>query len=123
MKGYLDDKKFPRVDIEIVGLKKSTKISALIDTGFDGELKLSALDAGAIGLVIRTIASVTLGDGKTKRGAYVFDGHLKITKKETPIEILVSSDPECTIGTQLLEKLEIDFTNNKVNVTLKTNKN
>ena len=50
MKGYFDESGKPKVDITVVGLDEQTKITASIDTGFDGALMMSLPKALSIGL-------------------------------------------------------------------------
>jgi predicted aspartyl protease len=77
---YFDKDGRPTVDIEVsnpLGWKK--RISALMDTGFDGFLSLPISEAFPIGLMLRGTVSVTLADGSKQLNLYClgtlhFDG-------------------------------------------------
>lgn len=62
----IDNENQIRIECEIIGLYKSTKYGAIVDTGFSGGLVLPLVTAVDIGLEKVGAGTVTLADGSVK---------------------------------------------------------
>lgn len=117
MRVYFEDGQ-PKLEVEIEGLYQRTTISAVIDTGFTGDLMLSLAAATKIGLILRRVTLMERADG-TPVNAYSFEGgHVILDQEPKPVDILVT-DAESLVGTGLLRhyKLMLDFHHQKINMT------
>lgn len=56
----------PTLDIEIVGLGKTAKLTCLVDTGFTGFLSIPLLQALPLGLVLAGTTTVTFANGASE---------------------------------------------------------
>jgi clan AA aspartic protease len=118
MRSYFDENGKPRLEIKVVGLDNQIRVSALIDTGFDGTLMLSLTEALSIGLKLSGVMPVELADGSIKK-EFVFEGKVIFDKQPMPVEIFLTTSDESLVGTALLcqHKLTIDFLRRKVAIT------
>jgi clan AA aspartic protease len=97
--------------IQIAVLSDSEQIkavSAVIDTGYTGDLMLSRVIVNELGLSLQGIQDATLGDGSLTAfemyaGSVLWDGQVR------RVEVNMS-ETECLVGLGLLEeyKLEIE---------------
>ena len=118
MKGYFSNGK-PTVELTVVGLDDKIKITALVDTGFDGALMLSLPTALQIGLRLSNMVQVELADGSIKK-EFVFEAKAVLDGETIPVDVLLTSSDENLIGTALLQNqsLIIDFKNQIINLGL-----
>jgi clan AA aspartic protease len=99
----------PMIEIEISGTSENTKkVTALVDSGFNGYLTLPYQDAFPLGLILIGIQSNTLADGSTSShfvcmGAVCVDGKcINTTIDIQPANIIL-------LGTKLLKELGKTF--------------
>jgi clan AA aspartic protease len=97
------------------------KISALIDTGFNGALMLSLPAALQIGLRLSNMVQVELADGSIKK-EFVFEANAVLDGETIPVDVLLTSSDENLVGTALLQNqnLQIDFKNQVITLDLAT---
>lgn len=115
IKGYFDNSGNPRLNIEVSGIDKQTNLSALIDTGFNGDLSLPVPIAISLGLKLIYSTEVILADGSTK-SELLFAGGVMLAGKTTEAYIFLTGGEDALIGTNLLKKytLKIDFAQQKI---------
>ena len=99
--GVIEENK-PLISVEIGWLRGAQQVSALVDTGFTGELKISTMQAKQLGLEISYVGGVLLGNDEEvdMDGAFAFISMEGATKV---VEVLVSKG-EPIIGVELLRK-------------------
>jgi len=109
MRCFFSDGK-PKIELTVIGLDDKIKVSALVDTGFDGALMLSLPAALQIGLRLSNMVQVELADGSIKK-EFVFEAKVIFDGETRPIEILLTSSEEHLLGTALLQdrSLTMDF--------------
>jgi clan AA aspartic protease len=105
----------PLARIEVIGSRTSLHLSAIIDTGFDGDLSVPTDIAIALGLELRTKRKYTLADGSV-HSELAFAGKVRFLGEDREIEILLTDLDVPLIGTALLEdcRLTVDFANETV---------
>ncbi len=110
----------PTFDLEVMGARARVPITAIIDTGFEGDICLPTALAVSLGLELTGQIEVELADGTVKR-QLVFRGsaHLLGETREVAIYLTDSDDP--LLGTALLAgcRLTIDFPTCKVRLVRK----
>lgn len=110
----------PTVDFELWGMNAEvkTKLSGIVDTGFNGFLKLPYVSAFPVGLILYGTETSTIanGDQTTDLGCI---GTVKMFDKQ--VTTLISVAPNCPIliGTQLIKALGLDVHFDFHNSTLK----
>src|SRR5579862_565197 len=112
---YFDPDGRPTVDIEVsnpIGWK--AKVTALIDTGFDGFLSLPIVEAFAIGLLLRGMIPVTLADGSTQDNLYCL-GTINFDSEQQDGTILIEWQGSALVGMDFIRsfsrQLVVDPTN------------
>lgn len=108
----------PRAIIEVAGMATvKRKISALVDTGFNGFLTLPYVEAFPLGLILTGIQSTKLADGSTSHH-FMCLGRVTLDGNEALVPIAIEPDCEILIGTNLLKKLQkqmhLDFVTDAV---------
>lgn len=112
----------PCVDIEIWGYSKSVKktVCGIVDTGFNGFLKLPFAEAFPIGLILAGTETSFIADG-SQTTSFSCLGSVNLFDKTAVTFISVAPNCPILIGTQLLAKLGLDahveFKNGKVSFT------
>jgi predicted aspartyl protease len=102
----------PRIEIQVKGVSGVPKtINAIIDTGFNGYLKLPFLEAFPLGLVLAGVQNNTLADGSSITNL-VCKGQVCIDGKCINTTMDVHKSNIILIGTQLLRELGKKFTLN-----------
>ena len=102
---YFDSNGRPTVEIEVSNpLGWRRKITAVIDTGFDGFLSLPIAKAFPIGLLLRGTVAVTLADGSRRVnlccfGTMHFDG-----ESRDDVMILEWSSDTALVGMEFLRR-------------------
>ena len=107
----------PTTTLEVIGLQSSTEITAIIDTGFQGDLLLPISQAKTLGLVLSGYAPAILADG-SRTSQMVFAGSVRFLGKIRQAEIFVADTDAALVGTELLSdcQLVVDFPNQKVSL-------
>ncbi len=118
MRGFFSDGK-PKIELTVTGLDAKIKVSALIDTGFDGALMLSLPAALQIGLRLSNMVQVELADGSIKK-EFVFEAKVVLDEETVPVDVLLTSSDESLVGTALLQNqsLMIDFKHQTISLDL-----
>jgi len=103
----------PIIKLTIAKGLKAQKVIVLVDTGFTGELKISAKEAMDLEIIPDHLNRVELADGKMAR---MFAGLAEVSMEDVKnsVEVLISNGIP-TIGVGLLRifgyNLNIDFKN------------
>lgn len=95
--------------LKVVGMNSQTEVTAVIDTGYNGALSLSAAVIASLSLSPLASRSVTLGDA-SRRVLDFYETEVIWNGQTQSVAVLcVEGDP--LIGTALLKdcKLEADF--------------
>lgn len=100
----------PTARIEIIGGRQAIELTAIVDTGFDGDLCLPTRVAVQLGLELIGESDVELADG-TRRNQLVFAGSVQFFSETQEVQIMLTDSEDSLIGTNLLEKhrVSIDF--------------
>lgn len=111
----------PTIEIQVSGISTIPKtITAIIDSGFNGYLKLPFLQAFPLGLVLAGVEDSTIADGSSTSNL-VCKGNVCIDGKCVPTTIDVHKANIVLIGTRLLaelgKKFNLDCANNIVEIT------
>ena len=119
MRAYFDAFGEPRVEIEVKGSRAIVSVTALLDTGFDGELSLPIGVAMQLGLELRDIITVELADG-TLSDELVFAGYLIDEGQEREVSILLTHSQDALLGTGLLRgrRVVLDFGTGEAEIVL-----
>ncbi|MFQ6116097.1 MAG: hypothetical protein ACE5NG_18710 [bacterium] len=110
IEGFIDEHGHPLVEVEVGGSQTSVKVSALVDSGFDGELCLPIEVAIPLGLKLVAVQTIEFADGSTKK-ELVFDGRLSWEGEFRRAQVYLTAAKQALIGTGLLiERLvTLDF--------------
>lgn len=114
------------VDLEIISpLVKDArkKLSVVIDTGCTGDLILTYSEAFPLALTLVGLQDYTIADG-TKVTFFECIGKVKFGEKEIMCTVSIRPSGSLLMGVSLMKKLginlNIDFINNKVELTKST---
>jgi clan AA aspartic protease len=110
----------PTVALEVRGSRGSMRITAIIDTGFDGYVCLPTSFAVQLGLELVSQGSVELADGTVKT-ELLFAGSVGFLGGTRPVQIYLTDSEDALIGTSLLAdcRLLIDFRAGSVRLSRK----
>lgn len=110
----------PRTDVVVRGARRKVTVTAVIDTGFDGDICLPTKVATELGLELIGAASVELADGSQHK-ELVFRGSAVFLGKRRRVEILLTESEEALLGTGLLAgcRMSVDFDTGKVRLARK----
>lgn len=106
----------PTLPVTVSGNSQTMKIEAVVDTAFNGDLSVPTSIGVALGLQLKTLVQVELGDGSKKK-ELVFTAQVQMGNREFPkAEILLSDSDEPLLGDGLLQdrELRIDYANREV---------
>jgi clan AA aspartic protease len=105
----------PTTEIDVGGFRKSIRVVALVDTGFDGFVSLPVQLGVTLGLELKGAVTVELADG-AQHDELVFAGTAKLLGHSRNVDLLLTRGEETLIGTQMLDdfRLTIDFPRGKV---------
>lgn len=96
----------PKIKISVQGTnEKPTEIDAIVDTGFNGYLKIPYITAFPLGLPLAGVESSTVSDGRTCEN-FICKGKVCIEGKCVDTSIDVSPAEIIMIGTGLLYELK-----------------
>lgn len=110
----------PTMDIEVIGVRRRITLTAIIDTGFDGELSVPINVAVTLGLELIGHDLVELADGSHRRSLR-FGGSVRFLEKPRDVSIYLTESEDVLIGTAMLDdcRLSIDFPSGKVTLSRK----
>lgn len=95
----------PRIEIEVRGANGSPKrLTALVDSGFNGYLTLPYIEAFPLGLILTGIQSNTLADGSSATH-FVCIGQICLDGKCVTTTIDIQPANIVLLGTKLLKEL------------------
>lgn len=110
----------PTAELMVSGIRQSVALTAIIDTGFEGEVCVP-LDVGAtLGLELVGSVRIELADGSQKRDL-LFAGSAEFLGASRGVLISLTDGEDALIGTELLSDchLSINFVSGKVRVNRK----
>jgi predicted aspartyl protease len=107
----------PTATVEVIGSRKTIELTAIVDTGFDGDLCVPIRDAVRLGLELVGELPVELADG-TQKNELLFGGSARFFSKTHEVRITLTTSEEALIGTRLLNRypLAIDFPGGQINL-------
>jgi clan AA aspartic protease len=107
----------PTAQIHLIGGRQTIELTAVVDTGFDGDLCIPTRVAVQLGLELIGEQPVELADG-TQRGQLVFAGSVRFFGETREVQIMLTDSEDALIGTSLLNHypLAIEFPGGQVKV-------
>ena len=100
----------PQIEIQVRGVSEVPRtIIAIIDSGFNGYLKLPFVEAFPLGLILAGVQDSTIADGSVISNL-VCKGRVCIDGKCVNTTIDIHKANIVLIGTQLLKELGMKFT-------------
>lgn len=110
LQGSIDSRNLLWVPITVLGEQGQQNISALLDTGFTGELLLPVQIAIPLGLKLAGVGSVQLADGSINQ-QMLFSASIKWGTRNRPVTVNVVMGGDALIGGGLLHGyiLLVDF--------------
>lgn len=108
----------PTTTVEVIGSRSSLVLSAIVDTGFSGDICIPIDIAVGLGLELVRRTKVELADGSS-RSELLFAGLVRFVGEERDVEILVTDRDDPLVGVGLLAgcRLAIDFTRGTLSLT------
>ena len=105
----------PTAQAEVIGTRQTIAITAIVDTGFDGDLCLPTRHAVQLGLELIGEQHIELADG-TQRYELVFAGSVRLFGETRTVEIMLTKSEDALLGTRLLDhyRVSIDFPGGRV---------
>ena len=118
MSAYCDAFGAPRVEIEVEGSRGTVQVSALLDSGFDGDVSLPIGVAIQLGLELQDVITVELADGSLS-DELVFAGYLLDQGQERRVSVLLTRSEEALLGLGLLRgcRVILDFGTGAAEIT------
>lgn len=106
----------PTAPIAVIGSRQSIELTAIVDTGFDGDLCIPTRVAVQLGLELTSELDVELADG-TRKSQLVFAGSVRFLGETHDVHIMLTDSEDSLIGTDLLEfyRVSIEFPGGRVN--------
>ena len=100
----------PTATIEVFGTRQAVSLSAIVDTGFDGDLCLPTRHAVQLGLELIGERLVELADG-TRKKELLFAGSVRFFGKTREVKLMLTNSEDALIGTRLMNHYpaSIDF--------------
>ena len=99
----------PKIEIVVKGMSDNTKkVTALVDSGFNGYLTLPYVEAFPLGLILKGIQSNTLADGSSA-SHFVCIGQVCVDGKCINTTIDIQPANIILLGTKLLKELGKTF--------------
>ena len=100
--GYVNEALEPVIEIGLKGAAGLTKIAAVVDTGFSGELCLAGHHSDRVEMAFAFVERYELANGEVLvedvfRGTIEFDGH------EREVDMIVTASADTLIGASLLQ--------------------
>ncbi len=105
----------PTARIKITGSRETADLTAIIDTGFDGDICIPTARAVQLGLELIGEQFVELADG-TERNELVFAASVRLFGQTRPVRVMLTDSEDALIGTHLLDqfRLAIEFPGGQV---------
>ncbi|MDZ7291438.1 MAG: hypothetical protein ONB44_07650 [candidate division KSB1 bacterium] len=115
--GLINEHGHPLVEVEVSGSRTTVKLSALLDSGFDGELCLPIEVAVPLGLELVAVQTVEFADGSTKK-ELVFDGRLRWEGELRRTQVYLTASEQALVGAGLLidRLVTLDFRSGVVRI-------
>ena len=115
--GLINKHGHPLVEIEVSGSRTTVKLSALLDSGFDGELCLPIELAVPLGLELVAVQTVEYADGGTKK-ELVFEGNIHWEGEVRRTQVFLTAAEQALLGTGLLidRLVTLDFRSGRVRI-------
>jgi predicted aspartyl protease len=103
IEGFIDEQRQGWLPIKVRGMFGVIETSAIVDTGFNGDLVIPVSIAVPLGLILVRVERFELADGAV-RDHFVFHGWAQIADlPEVPTEVIVTLSGDPLIGMELLE--------------------
>ena len=117
IEGFIDKHGHAIIEVEVGGSRTTVKLSALVDSGFDGELCIPIEVAVSLGLELVAAQVVEFADGSTKK-ELVFEGRAWWEGKSRPIQVYLTESEQALVGTELLiaRLVTLDFRSGVVRI-------
>jgi clan AA aspartic protease len=104
--------------LDVIGMNGNSKIDAIIDTGFTGELQLPIKTAVQIGLTLAGTGRAILADG-SKIDQLLFSGTIVWGTTTKDVTISIADSNEALIGGGLLHGYDLIISFSKKILTIK----
>ncbi len=100
----------PTAQIEVIGSRQTVTLTAIVDTGFDGDFCLPTRHAVQLGLELIGEQIVELADG-TRRKELIFAGSVRFLGETREVKLMLTNSEDALIGTRLVNhyRVSIDF--------------
>jgi clan AA aspartic protease len=110
----------PTAVLEVTGIRGTVRMTAIIDTGFNGYVCVPKQDAVRVGLELSGSEYVELADGTVKEELQ-FQATVRFLGENRVVDVSLTNSADALIGTALLSdcRLAIDFTSGTVRLTRK----
>jgi predicted aspartyl protease len=107
----------PTIELEVIGARQAVQLTAIADTGFDGDVCLTTGIAVSLGLELVERQLVELADG-TQKDELVFAGEIRMLGQRHAVKIFLTNSDDTLVGTRLLGRyaLSIEFPSGQVKV-------
>jgi len=117
IEGFIDKQGHVIIEVEVAGSRSTVKLSALLDSGFDGDLCIPIEVAVSLGLELLGVETVEFADGSTKK-ELVFDGRIWWEGKFRLIQVYLTASEQALVGTGLLigRLVTLDFRSGVVRI-------
>ena len=105
----------PTAQIEVFGTRQAVRLTAIVDTGFDGDFCLPTRHAVQLGLELIGERLVELADG-TRKKELLFAGSVRFLGKTREVKLMLTNSEDALIGTRLMDDYpaSIDFPGGRV---------
>jgi clan AA aspartic protease len=100
----------PTARIDVIGSRQAETLTAIVDTGFDGDFCLPTRHAVQLGLELIGEQIVELADG-TRRKELMFAGSVRFLGTTREVKLMLTNSEDALIGTRLMNHYpaSIDF--------------
>jgi len=98
----------PTAQADVIGARKTIAITAIVDTGFDGDLCLPTRLAVQLGLELVGEQVVELADG-TRKNELVFAGSVRFFDETRAVRIMLTNSEDALLGTRLLDHYPVSI--------------
>ncbi len=107
----------PFASIKVIGARKNIELTALVDTGFSGDVCVPVPVAVQLGLELIGEQIVELADG-SRHNERQFAARVEFFGQQRDIELMVTHSEDALIGTRLLNhyRASIEFPGAQVKV-------
>jgi clan AA aspartic protease len=108
----------PQTTVIVGGTKQKASVSAIIDTGFNGDIFIPVEVAVTLGLELVAMDEVRLADG-IDRQEVLFAGTVDLLGETRDVFVSLTAGDVALVGTELLAdcRLAIDFATGDVQLT------